>query len=80
MLFPILHSLRITVNNTVAAFFKNKEWGFLIVSLKKKKKKGPGLNPQRKKPQFKSLTPQISDNCGVFASALIRMVCLSGLF
>lgn len=32
MLFPILHSLRITVNNTVAAFFKNKEWGFLIVS------------------------------------------------
>ena len=79
MLFPILHSLRITVNNTVAAFFKNKEWGFLIVSLKKKKK-GPGLNPQRKKPQFKSLTPQISDNCGVFASALIRMVCLSGLF
>ena len=46
MLFPILHSLRINVNNTVAAFFKNKEWSFLIVSLKKKK--GLGLNPQRK--------------------------------
>ena len=54
--------------------------GFSNCQFKKTKKKGPGLNPQRKKPQFKSLTPQISDNCGVFASALIRMVCLSGLF
>lgn len=78
MLFPILHSLRINVNNTVAAFFKNKEWSFLIVSLKKKKR-SRAESPE-KKPQFKSLTPQISGNCGVFASALIRMVCLSGLF
>lgn len=45
----------------------------------KKKKRSRAESPE-KKPQFKSLTPQISDNCGVFASALIRMVCLSGLF